>query len=1026
MPSEAPYQAPPDRGFTPRVRVGLRLLIGFGMVMVTLAAAMTVLYMNRRAVAQHVLAGWLERRGIESEVEIERLERDGLVARVRLGARSDPEVLIEQLGIDYALSFPWSATGLGFTLGRVRLQRPMVRARWHDGKLSLGSIDPLLRSFLEAPPSGSGAGPEVTVQAGELRLSLDQGSARLLGDARLEGGRLLRLSARLPSTSLIYEAGSAQAMSGTLDVTTTGERVAVRLEASAAQLAHPSAGAEAARLRITADLPYPQLQAQRADGPVSLEVDFAAAQLRAAAGEARAVQAHAAFEGASSGGVAALSAAAAGSIDVRADEVTGQGGTAQDLHATLATARVTLDRSSAGLRWSVKSPTTLAAGRLIFGELSVQQAQVALNIDVAVAGPAAFQLQVDGSAAAANGAWPLLGAPLVDDLSELVQLKRALRNFSISAPGLRLEAGSAGTSLALTAPVRLMPANGGALVVEPAVRPLYEARASRPSGGALRLTASRGRGLPAATFNIPDWHFTEAGFQASLQGNATLDFNLARGITFGTRGVLALAGERISYTAEDCLSLRIERLELDENDATGVTGMVCPDGGPLFSAANGSWQVRSAFRDVAVAVPAVAMRFADLHGKFLATSAPDGLGFGATVASGQAIDTTAPARFNPVQAAGSVTLQHEHWNGAFDLAAGSRHIGRMTLLHNATTATGGVRITVPELAFAEGGLQPAGLSALAGEFVQSPATGAISFEGRIDWAGEAASTSSGRLRVPGLDFASPAGAVQGLKGQIEFTSLTPLTTAPDQTLSVARLVAATEITGLKVVFALDAGSLRVAAGELHAAGGRLFAMPFAIPLDLTQPFSGTLVIETLQLGKVLADAGLADKLALDAVVSGSLPFAWTPGQGVRIVGGTLAAVQPGRLTLKREMLDQVQTSAAEKAPPGMVEDLAFQALENLSFETLSVDVNSLDKGRVGLVFKVKGRHDPPQHQELRVGLLELISRKFMQRRLPLPSDTRIDLTLDTTLNLNQLISDLLEVQRARQGRGSAPAAPLAP
>jgi hypothetical protein len=371
-------------------------------------------------------------------------------------------------------------------------------------------------------------------------------------------------------------------------------------------------------------------------------------------------------------------------------------------------------------------------------------------------------------------------------------------------------------------------------------------------------------------------------------------------------------------------------------------------------------------------------------------------------------------------------LQDERWNGAFDLAAGTRRIGRMTLAHDAATAAGGVRIEVPELAFTEGGLQPAELSALAGEFAQSPAVGSVRFEGRIDWTGDLPSTSSGRLVVPGLDFTSPAGAVKGLKGQIDFTSLTPLVTAPDQSLSVERLVAATEITGVNMVFALDAGSLRVAAGELHAAGGRLFAMPFAMPLDLSQPFSGTVVIETLQLGKVLADAGLAEKLTLDATVSGKLPFVWTPGQGVRIVGGNLAAVQPGRLTLKRETLAQVQASGSSQAPPGMVEDLAYQAMENLSFETLRIDVNSLDGGRVGLVFRVKGSHDPPQHQELRVGLFELITRKFMQRQLPLPSDTRIDLTLDTTLNLNQLIGDLLEVNRARQGRGEPPVAVPAP
>jgi hypothetical protein len=657
----------------------------------------------------------------------------------------------------------------------------------------------------------------------------------------------------------------------------------------------------------------------------------------------------------------------------------------------------------------------------------LQQLRAAGDLDVQSSGPSGHvEIRAAGSIDAEDGSWPLFGVTLADDLPDLAQMKRALRRFAIHAPGLHVSAGSAGTEVVLTQPARLSPANGGVLTVAAAARPVYQAAAGQPGGGALHLTATRGRGMPQAGFLVPDWHFTEAGFEATLEGRAKLDFDIARGIAVDTRGVLSLNGERLAYAARDCINLQVERIELDENDVTGISGKMCADGAPLFATARDGWQVQGAFQSFSGAVPAVAMRFGDFQGKLLATSSSRGLGLQATVAGGQATDTTAPARFNPLDTSGTLALKDEHWNGAFDLVSAGRRIGRMTLAHDATSATGGIRIDVPDLTFAAGGLQPAQLSALAGEFVQSPATGTVRFDGRLDWAGEAPATSSGRLVIPGLDFASPAGAVQGLKGQIDFTSLTPLVTAPDQSLSVDRLVAATEITGLNMVFALDDGALRVTAGELHAAGGRLFAMPFAVPLDLTQPFSGTLVIETLQVGKVLADAGLADKLSLDAVVSGRLPFAWTPGQGLRIVGGTLAAVQPGRLTLKREVLAQVQTSAAAQAPPGMVEDLAYQAMENLSFETLSVDVNSLDKGRVGLVFRVKGRHDPPQHQELRVGLVELVTRRFMQRKLPLPSDTRIDLTLDTTLNLNQLVSDLLEVQRARQGRGGAPAAPVAP
>jgi hypothetical protein len=106
-----------------------------------------------------------------------------------------------------------------------------------------------------------------------------------------------------------------------------------------------------------------------------------------------------------------------------------------------------------------------------------------------------------------------------------------------------------------------------------------------------------------------------------------------------------------------------------------------------------------------------------------------------------------------------------------------------------------------------------------------------------------------------------------------------------------------------------------------------------------------------------------------------------------------------------------------------VEDLAYQAMENLAFDTLSARVDSEDGGKVRIRFGIKGRHDPPQHQELRLSLPDLISQKFLNRPLTLPSDTGIDLNLNTSLNLNQVISDLLAINRAKTGPVETPPTP---
>lgn len=217
--------------------------------------------------------------------------------------------------------------------------------------------------------------------------------------------------------------------------------------------------------------------------------------------------------------------------------------------------------------------------------------------------------------------------------------------------------------------------------------------------------------------------------------------------------------------------------------------------------------------------------------------------------------------------------------------------------------------------------------------------------------------------------------------------------------------------------------MTIEGGDLAVAGGRISVEPFVVSLNPDEPISGVIVLENVQLGQVIAGSGFGDKVNLDAVVSGRLPFTSDRVNGVRIVGGTLAAVQPGRLSIARETLTGLEAGGGgEAVPPNTVQDLAYQAMENLSFDILSAEVNSLDAGRIGVLFRIRGRHDPPERQELRISIAEFISRGISQPPLPLPSGTGIDLTLDTTLNANQLIGDLMELNRARDGQPSAAAA----
>lgn len=1034
-----------------------RSLIGLVIALLVVSIVLGLVYLNRRAAARQMLTGWLDRRGIEAQVEVERFEVDGFVGSIRIGDPKNPDVVIERVEVDYALTAPWSTSGTGVTPSRIRLVRPVVRATWQNGILSFGSLDPLVEEFTGRPPQPDATAPIVIVESGRVRMESEYGPFQILGDARVEDGKLIRLQARMPAASLKSGDLEARSLGGAIDLATTDDRVAVIVSASAGGISTQAGSGDMLRLSGRGDLPYPDMETRIGEGRTVLDLRLNSQRLSIGKTIARDVETRLAFDGETRGWIDAFRIRGRTSITARADRLASPGLQARMASMALPGADLTMSRGVAGLGWRLEGPatlqaasarsgelaltnTTLRSSRLLaggrdaafeasgpvavtarrfgFGDLSLTGASGMLDVDVTHDG--ATLVTASGAMRAREGAWPLFGAVAGDDVPELAGMKRALGSFSLDLPGIALTTGSPGTDVRLTRPARLVPANGGVLTLQPVARAIYAAEPGQSGGGALTLSATRGQGLPEAAFAVPDWRLTPGGFEARLDGRAALDFGVARGVVVSTSGLLGNAGGRLTYVADACLPFTVERLELDENDATDLSGSLCPTSVPLVAVQDGAWRATGNLADVAATAPFLFMRFDQAQGAMVATGSPAGLGLEAAIASARVQDTLEPTRFLPVTASGTAALASDRWTGAFDVANGSTTLGQVRLTHDGLAQAGGVTLDFPALTFSPGGLQPDDLSPLTADWVQSPVTGSAAFNGRFDWRAPDEASSSGLLTIGDLDFTSPAGAVEGLTGDVSFTSLAPLTTAPGQTLRVARMDAMADLTDVDLTFELDATSIKVAGGSIAAAGGTVSVEPFVVPLDRTQPFGGVIVLDRIQLGDLVTQAGFGDKVSMDALVSGRLPFVVDPVLGVRITGGTLAALQPGRLSINRTALTGISAEGGGAVPPGTVEDLAYQAMENLAFDILSADVNSLDQGRIGVLFRIRGRHDPPQRQELRVGIGEFISRKFLERTLPLPSDTGIDLTLDTTLNVNQLLSDLLAVNRARNGEPARP------
>jgi hypothetical protein len=1024
-----------------------------GAVLIVVLMLAVAAWLGRRPLAREAVTLWLERRGVAADVRIDRLELDGMVGAVVLGDPDDTQVTAPRVEVDWTVGAPWRAGGLGPTPTRVRLVDAEVKARWTGRRLSFGTLDPLIDEFARRPARTDQVGPLILLENATVRLDSDWGRTTLLGDARVADGQLASLEAVLPAADYRNGDRFARGVGGRLELSTLNGRTSfdLVLETSEARLA----GVEGAGLKLSArgSASWPDLGARSADGPVRLNADVSLDRVATGGWAGRGLTGTIAYAGQAEGGGPDLKLDGRTTLDLRAAALSGPLDAASPRLVTagsrtymafptdgplwrldgplrFAAERAQMDGhrftglnlSSADLTLGGRGdaveatgPVVLTAASLNSGALTLTGVSSRARLDAVFDGPA--RLRLTGEVTARGGRWPLLGVASRDDVPEMATLKRALSDFSLTAPGVDLRLQPDGTTATLTRAAVVQPRSGGRITVQPAASPILSGTSGGAPGGDFDVTLAGG-GLPEARLRFADWRLTPGGFRSDVSGRVALDFGIGRGVVLDGAGRLETTPSGVTFTTSRCTPLSVARLELGENDVTEVTGALCPVGRPLFAVTDGGWRVDGRLRDVGARAPFLALRFADAEGPLAVRGTPGGLVLNAGIESARIVDATDPVRFLPLTATGRAGLADDRWAGSFDLAREGTPVGALTLAHDGVGGVGGVDVVTRDLIFAEGGLQPSDLTPLGADLVRAPVSGRARFDGSVDWNPQGG-TSGGLLTLDGLNFDSPAGPVEGLSGAITLTSLAPLETAPDQAVTIERVLALTDGTDVRVTFDLDKSALNVDAASVGLAGGSATLEPLSLPLEPGRPFSGVLRLDRIQLGDLISATGLHDKLMLDAVISGRLPFTWTPGKGATIQGGGVYSVQPGRLSLRREALDGLETAGGGgDVPPNVVQDMAYQAMENLAFEELTASLDSLDGGRLAARFHVLGRHDPPERQELRLTWIELFRRDFLGRELPLPSDTGIDLTLDVNLNINQLISDLIALNAARNGEGN--------
>jgi len=995
------------RGRTGRVVVAALVLI--------LVAVLVATYLARRTLAREALISWLASEGLEADAQFQTLGPEGLVVGLRIGPEDAPLLSARRAEVDYRITPPWSDQGLGLTVSRLRLEEPFIRAALSRDGISFGGLDPLVADFRARPTRRDARPPEIIIHDGQVRLTHEGGVSDVDLDARLSEGRLDRLSAAMSATRI--QAGELDLSIDNLrlGVVTHGERVTASLTGRLSEGRWEDFSVQSAVISLALAAPYPQRLDDGLGGQVRLTWTTTAEDGRWASSRLRNLKLAGAFDGAADGQLSTLGLAGDGAATLSASGLQGAGVSAGPLALT-----VQID----GGQWSRSErqatadlTTSLAAADLTRAEARLER--LATRLSGAVRMDAGRLSGALAGRVSGTGGWTGLGAPRADDLDVVAAAKRALGDFNFTAPDLRLVLSDAGVSVGVGGEgMRLTTPTGARVTLSPSdAAPLYTA------GRGAGVMTLEGGGLPEARLRVFSYQIEDG--QAS--GRVGLDLRTDLGplvdATVRTEGVVRTAPGGLIYRAATCAPFSVGRIEAGANGAEDLSGQLCPTQRPTVEIAGGDWRVNGRLRAGEGVVPFLQAEVGELAGDLALAGGEAGLRLDLGRATGRIVDTAEPVRFNPLQVRGTAGLAADVWRADLDLLDDDARVATVRLQHQGPSGRGGVDIDTGRVVFAEGGLQPADLSPLAGA-LGSPATGAARFTGQIDWTPDGVS-SRGLVEIEELSFQSPAGALEGLRGEIAFDSLAPLSTAPDQRLVARRIDSLAPLTAPEVSFAIEGDQLQISRGRTTLGGGEVRILPTSVPLGGGTPWRGELVFESVELSDIVEATPFGDRVDLSAKVSGRLPFLFGPN-GVQFINGRLAADGPGRLSIRRSALTAVdatggatraETDGAADIPlestdqPNTAVEFAYQAMENLAFDLLDAEVNSLPGGRLGVLFHVRGQHAPPERQEIRLTLGELIRRDFLNRELPLPSGTGVDLTLDTSLNLDQLLADYARARR---------------
>jgi len=275
------------------------------------------------------------------------------------------------------------------------------------------------------------------------------------------------------------------------------------------------------------------------------------------------------------------------------------------------------------------------------------------------------------------------------------------------------------------------------------------------------------------------------------------------------------------------------------------------------------------------------------------------------------------------------------------------HVTDVNIEHRLSTDSGHALLDVPGLTFGPN-FQPEQLSRLP-EGVVALVNGTVTGQGRINWSGCGAVTSTGDASTANMDLAAPFGPVTGLSTTLHFTDLLNLESAPHQIATAREINPGIPVTNGTITYQLLPNNLmRVERGEWPFMGGRLILRETV--LNFGSPSAKRLTFELQGFdAKQFVDSLGFQGIELTGTFDGVLPMIFDESGG-RIVGGRLDSRLPGG-----------ELKYTGTKPPGLAPGIAFDLLSDIRYKSMIVRLNGDLAGEFATRMTIDGVSLGPTH-----------------------------------------------------------------